>query len=156
MKMQAEPRPRIVSALLAGAVAIALNTAALASADLVPVATANGGLLRLLSNMTGIAPPSGALFQAVFHIVVGLAMSVFYAFAVEPLLQGPAWIRGCVYGLAAWLANAVIVLPVIGEGFAGCRNLTVFGMTWFAGAHMLFFVLQAILYARLRVAQTSI
>lgn len=42
------PVPRTLAALLAGAVAIALNTAALAAADLVPLATAHGGLLRLL------------------------------------------------------------------------------------------------------------
>lgn len=156
MTMQTRPRPRLLAALLAGAVAIALNTAALAAADLVPLATAHGGLLRLLSNITGIAPPRGALFQAAFHIAVGVAMTVFYAFAVEPPLQGPPWVKGCIYGVAAWLANAVIVLPLIGEGFAGSRNLTVLGIVWFAAAHMLFFVLPAVLYSRLRNACTSI
>ncbi|HEY2533335.1 MAG TPA: hypothetical protein VGJ20_36290, partial [Xanthobacteraceae bacterium] len=42
------PMPRTLAALLAGAVAIALNIAALAAADLVPLATARGGLLHLL------------------------------------------------------------------------------------------------------------
>jgi hypothetical protein len=143
-------QPRLVSALLAGAVAIALNTAALAAADLVPLATAHGGLLRLLSNITGIAPPRSAMFQPAFHILVGLAMAVFYAFAVEPIIPGAAWLRGIYYGVAAWLANAVIVLPLIGEGFAGERFLTSFGIAWFAASHMLFFILMAIFYSRLR------
>ena len=37
-----------------------------------------------------------------------------------------------------------------GDGIAGSRRLTVAGMAWFAAAHTLFFVTQAILYAQLR------
>ena len=59
------------AALLSGAVAITLNSVALAAADLVPLATAHGGLLRLLSQLSGIAPPKGAAFQAWFHAGVG-------------------------------------------------------------------------------------
>jgi hypothetical protein len=56
--------PRVIAALLAGAVAIALNTAVLAAAELVPLATAHGGLLRLLVILPGGAiSPTGAVFQ---------------------------------------------------------------------------------------------
>jgi hypothetical protein len=57
-----------MAALLAGAIAIALNSAALSAADMVPVATAHGGLLRLLINLTGgiFTPPNGAGFQTGF------------------------------------------------------------------------------------------
>ena len=41
-------RRRIPAALLAGCAAIAINTLALKAADVVPLATAHGGLLRLL------------------------------------------------------------------------------------------------------------
>jgi hypothetical protein len=54
----AVPMPRTLAALLAGAVAIALNTAALAAADLVPLATAHGGLLRLLVIVVGRRAPN--------------------------------------------------------------------------------------------------
>jgi hypothetical protein len=86
----AVPMPRTLAALLAGAVAIALNIAALAAADLVPLATARGGLLRLLVMLTGgiLAIPAGSAFQAVFHLVVGLAMALFYALVLEPMLRG--------------------------------------------------------------------
>lgn len=143
--------PPALAALLAGSVAIAVNTAMLAAADLVPLATARGGLLRLLVILTGgaIQIPAGGLFQAGFHVVVGLAMAFFYAFALEPVLRGPSWLRGLLYAVIAWLANALIVLPMTGEGFAGSRHLTMAGMAWFAGAHTLFFVLQAVLYVRL-------
>jgi hypothetical protein len=55
--------------------------------------------------------------------------------------------------VAVWLANVLIVLPAIGEELAGSRRLTLAGMAWFAAAHTLFFVAQAILYARLRRRQ---
>jgi hypothetical protein len=147
--------PRAHAALLAGAVAIALNMAALAAAKFVSLDTGSGGLLKFLVILVGgvvRVPPSGA-FQAAFHISVGLAMALFYAFALEPLLPGPSWLRGLLYAVAVWLANASIVLPVIGEGFAGDRRLTPAGMVWFVAAHTLFFVSQAILYARLRQRQ---
>jgi len=149
--------PRTLAALLAGAVAIALNTIALAAADLVPLATAHGGLLRLLVVLSGGALlfPSGSVFQAGFHFVVGLAMALFYALVLEPVLRGPSWLRGLMYAAAVWLANAAVVLPATSEGFAGSRHLTLAGMLWFAAAHTLFFVVLAVLYARLRGGQTS-
>jgi hypothetical protein len=148
----AVPMPRTLAALLAGAVAIALNIAALAAADLVPLATARGGLLRLLVMLTGgiLAIPAGSAFQAVFHLVVGLAMALFYALVLEPMLRGPSWLRGLIYAVAVWLANAAVVLPATGEGFAGSRDLTLAGMVWFAAAHTLFFVVLAVLYKSLR------
>jgi len=143
---------RALDALLAGAIAIVLNMAALAAADLVPLDTAHGGLLRFLVVLTDgvLRVPPGAAIQAGFHIAVGLAMALFYAFALERVLRGPSWLRGLLYAVAVWLANALIVLPTIGEGLAGSRRLTVAGMAWFAAAHTLFFIVLAILYARLR------
>jgi hypothetical protein len=149
--------PRTLAALLAGAVAIALNITALAAANLVPLATAHGGLLRLLVVLSGDAfpIPTGSAFQAGFHIVVGLAMALFYALVLEPVLRGPSWLRGLIYAVAVWLANAAVVLPATSEGFAGSRHLTLAGMVWFATAHTLFFVVLAVLYARLRGGHTS-
>jgi hypothetical protein len=147
--------PPALAALLAGAVAIVLNTAALAAANLVPLATAHGELLRFLVILTSGAiriPPDGA-FQTGFHIAVGLAMALFYAFALEPVLRGPSWLRGLLYAVAVWLADALIVLPTTGDGIAGSRRLTVAGIAWFAAAHTLFFVTLAILYAQLRQRQ---
>jgi hypothetical protein len=51
----------------------------------------------------------------------------------------PSWLRGILFATAVWLINALIVLPAIGEGIAGSRDLTLAGMVWFAGAHALFF-----------------
>ena len=149
--------PKMLAALLAGVVAIALNIAALAGADLVPLATTRGGLLRLLVILTGNALPitAGSAFQTAFHIVVGIAMAVFYAFVLEPVLRGPSWLRGLIFAVAVWLANAAVVLPATGEGFAGSRHLTPAGMVWFAAAHTLFFEVLAVLYERLRGGHAS-
>jgi hypothetical protein len=144
--------PRALAACLAGAVALVLNMAALAAADLVPLATAHGGLFRLLVILAGggVHVPSGPGVQAGFHVVVGLLMAQVYAVVLEPRLPGPSWQRGLLYAAAVWLANAAVVLPATGEGFAGSRHLGPAGMVWFAAAHTLFFVVLAVLYARWR------
>ena len=152
------------ASLLAGAIAIAVNTALLTAADWIPLVTARGGLLKLLSIYLGPAlsragagsgwvglglpVPGGMTFQLGFHIVVGLAMALLYGVALEPVLPGRPWWKGLLYAVVAWLANALIVLPWLGEGIAGSRNLGVPGMAYFAAAHTVFFVLMAVLFAR--------
>lgn len=152
----AVPMPRPLAALLAGTVAITLNIATLAAADLVPLATAHGGLFRLLVMLSDnrVPIPVSSAFQTGFHFVVGLAMALFYALILEPTLRGPSWLSGLIFAAAVWLANAAIVLPATGEGFAGSRHLTLTGMVWFAAAHTLFFVVLAVLYERLRGRHT--
>ena len=87
-------------------------------------------------------------FKTGFHIVVGLLTAVFHVFGLEPILSGPALVKGLVYSLLVWLTNAFIVLPRIGEGSAGSRYLSAAGMTYFAAAHAAFLGLLALLYAR--------
>ena len=55
------------------------------------------------------------------------------------------------YALLVWLINAFVVLPLLGDGIAGTRLLTVLGMVCFAGAHTVFFVVLAYIYAGLVV-----
>jgi hypothetical protein len=87
-------------------------------------------------------------FKTAFHIVVGLLMAVFYAYVLDPMLPGSALVKGLLYALLVWLANAFIVLPWIGEGVAGSAFLSAAGMLYFAAAHTVFFVLLALLYER--------
>jgi hypothetical protein len=62
-----------------------------------------------------------------------LLMAVFYAFVPEPILSGPALVKGLVYALLLWLANAFIMLPSIGKSplsfdvaeFTFCGFLTI-------------------------------
>jgi len=149
---------RCMMALLAGLIAIFLNMALLALADWLGLPTARGGLLRLLLQLSGggIQIPAGPLFQAVFHVLVGLGMAVFYALALQPFLTRiwspiqvlgrAAWLQGLFYAAVVWIANAALVLPLTGEGFAGSLHLSMAGMLWFAAAHTLFFLALAMLY----------
>jgi hypothetical protein len=150
------------ASLLAGLIAIVVNTLILEAADWIPLVTARGGLLKLLKiylseplARVGIAelwaslhlpPPDSGSFKSGFHIVVGLLMAVFYAFGLEPVLPGPPLVKGLIYAFLVWLANAFIVLPWIGEGIAGSRYLSAAGMLYFAAAHTIFFVGLAFLY----------
>jgi hypothetical protein len=155
-------RARILWSLLTGGIAIAVNTTLLAGADLIPLVTARGGLLKLLTiyfgpalTRTGMAAgwirlglpmPGGTTFQLGFHVLVGLAMALLYGVALEPLLPGrPLW-KGLLYAAAVWVANAFVVLPWLGEGIAGSHNLGLAGMAYFAAAHTVFFVLLAVLF----------
>ncbi len=158
--------PSVPAALMSAAVAIVANTLALHAADAIGLATARGGLLQLLASyITAMLRrnPSGTVLamqiqvaaasssiQVGFHLGVGLLMGVVYALACEPWALRWPWSCGFVCGLLVWLANALWVLPATGEGIAGASHLTWLGIAWFAAAHLLFFLLLAVLYARLR------
>jgi len=159
-------RPAIGAALAAGSIAIVLNTLALKAADLIPLSTAKGGLLRLITPWfapllgacgitrrwaaVGGPPPNSPNFQIGFHLAVGILMAIAYALAIERRLPGRPLVKGLLYALAVWLLNAFVVLPATGEGIAGAAHLTVAGMMWFAAAHTLFFVALALLYESFR------
>jgi hypothetical protein len=162
-------RSRLLTALVAGTVAIIVNTLALKAADLVSLATARGGLLRLLSSWSapllgqigissawlslGLPDVTSPVFQTGFHLAVGVMMAMFYAYVVEPLAPTRSdLLKGAAYALVVWLLNAFVVLPATGEGIAGAAHLTLAGMLWYAAAHSLFFVLLALLYGALRRA----
>ncbi|NPT44408.1 hypothetical protein GNZ12_24465 [Paraburkholderia sp. 1N] len=147
---------RLLRGGIAGIVAIALNSIALKAADWVPLSTAHGGLLRLLVQLGGIPlalagvadiwrrlglpTPDTQLFQWSFHAVIGMAMAQMYVLGLKVRLPGSATAKGVIYATTVWLINAVIVLPLVGEGFAGSRDLSCFGIAWFAAAHTLFFL----------------
>jgi len=144
---------RAAAALLAGTLAIAVNTALLAAANAIPLVTARGGLLKLLKvafgdtlarlgadalwTQSGLPAPGSNTFQLGFHVVVGLAMALLYGLALEAWLTGPPWRKGLVYAAAVWLANAFIVLPLLGEGVASSRSLNLAGMAYYAPCRVL-------------------
>jgi hypothetical protein len=153
---------RLAASLVAGVLAICVNTFALMLADVISLPTSHGGLLRLvrpwsmlLLSMVGLTdawsriggPPSASpAFQISFHFMVGIAMSIFYAFVVEPLDEDRPIAVALAFAAIVWLVNAAVVLPLTDEGFAGRAHLTFAGMAWFAAAHTLFFVAVALIY----------
>ena len=158
-------RSRLGVALVASGLAILVNTALLSLADVIVLPTAHGGLLRLIGSVVGGrlsdlglpdiwrqigGPPVGSsAFQMGFHLAVGVAMGIFYAYLVEPLDKDRPLLVALIYAGLVWIVNAVAVLPLIGEGFAGSRHLSFAGMAWFAAAHTLYFVALAFIYTAL-------
>lgn len=141
---------RLGCAFAASAIAIAVNTALLSAADYFHLVTARGGLLSLFLQVARRYVTIGSIyhtygFQQDFHVAIGIAMGVAYAFLFA-CPRGSAWSRGATYGTLVWLANACIVLPMIHQGFAGYRVISVGGMLYFAFAHMVFFLLCAVLF----------
>ena len=160
-------KSRLSSALIAGSAAMFVSTFALKTADLVPLATAKGGLLRLMSpwfspllGQIGVVnlwlrmglPGAGSpLFQSGFHLVVGLLMAIFYAYLVEPRLpMTDDIVKGITYALGVWLLNAFVILPLICDDISGIAGMTLAGIFWCAAAHSVFFVLLALFYGALR------
>ena len=153
---------------VAGALAIAVNGILLEAADWMHIDIGHGGLLKLLHqlldhrleefgltcarNRSALCTIPEPIFKLGFHIAVGLLMALLYTCAVEPLLPQRlnTWLKGAVYALLTWLLNAAVVLPALGQGFAGSRELGVGGMVYFAFAHTVFFLLLARLTAYLR------
>ncbi|HVJ53420.1 MAG TPA: hypothetical protein VM689_13215 [Aliidongia sp.] len=156
---------RAPAALLAGAVAIAVNIALLDGFDAAGIPTAHGGLQKLVKLWA--SPPLAALgadrlwtglglpgpetppFMLGFKVGVALVMALIYALLIAPRWQHrPLW-AGLVAALLFWIANAAIVLPLLGEGFAGMSTLSGLGILCFALAHTGFFLVLALLHDRL-------
>ena len=150
---------RLLAAVLAGTIAIAANMALLSVASIAGITTSNGGLLRLFATMIQRLAGSLHLINgrsnlplpslAIFHIITGLAMAVAYVLIIEPRLPGRPYFKGLVYGTVIWCFNAFLVLPLIGEGIAGSRNVNTVGLIVFALAHMTFFLALSMLYGAL-------
>lgn len=155
--------------LTAGTIAISVNTGLLKAADWMHVDIGHGGLLELVREMierladSDSAPAARRLlslpvfatpsFKIGFHAVIGLLMALFYTRVMEPLLlpqRLAPWVKGSVYALLLWMANAAIVLPALGQGFAGSRALSIGGLLYFAFAHTVFFLILAWVTAVLR------
>jgi hypothetical protein len=110
---------RLIAALLAGVIAISVNTAMLVGADAYGKKTAHSGLVRLLVDVAdGLAgrvvltarwstifspAVSSARFQLVFHVLIGLLMAIFYAYLVEPALIGFAVVHTIFFVILAVL-----------------------------------------------------
>ncbi|WP_267221435.1 hypothetical protein [Dyella silvae] len=149
--------------LLAGLVAITINTVLLYLAAQCGLDTGNGVLLRLIRPWTGpvldrtglahawmatgLSGPESHAFMMGFHFFIGMLMAWAYAYG-ERLVRWNAWTKGLVYAAAVYAANALVVFPLLGEGIAGSRVLSVVGQTYFAFAHTCFFVILALCYDR--------
>ena len=82
--------------LIAGAIAIAINTILLQIGSALHIQTGHGGLLMWLAKHLGFAPIAWnqgilgmlpmKIWKTGFHLLVGMGMAIFYIFIVEPAL----------------------------------------------------------------------
>ena len=155
----------LVSGLQAGTIAIIINILLLQLGAAVGMQTGHGGLLKWsvmqlhLGPIQWQQPPLSSLPMVVwkigFHFVVGIGMALFYAILLEPLLRTrfTPMQSGLLYALLVWLVNAFVILPGLSMGIAGSAVIPLSGMLYFAFAHTAFFVILALLYARLTRSQ---
>ena len=85
-----------------------------------------------------------------FHFATGLCMAMVYAHFLEPAVTGSPAFKGIAYAVVTWILNAALVLPLVGDGFAGVDRIGAVGVVAFAFCHTLFFVFMAVMYSHLR------
>ena len=154
---------RLTSAVVAGLLGITVNTLVLEAAPQLHINPGKGGLLQLfhrgvqhwmpsllpfVSRLGLKQPPTLAGFLW-FHYVTGLAMVLAYFFIFTPRLGGSEWWKSNAFSLFAWLINAAIVLPALGQGFAGVRSTPLPGAVYFFFANWLFVIVSALCYRAL-------
>ena len=135
--------PLLKIALIAGFIAISVNTLLLELAPVIHLKAEGGGLLKLLLQygrpMTGhIAFLNTSFFSLIFHYLTGLVMIMIYACWFSQLLKMSGWIKGSLFSLLPWLINGLIVLPLLGFGLLGNYKLSLAGMCYFLIAKWLF------------------
>jgi hypothetical protein len=147
-------------ALTGGAAGLVINYILLGLADYLHIVTARGGFQRLTKiwladplissgvaakwSSLGLPDPGSALFMNGFKIVVGLVFALIYV-AIKPWLPGGVLVKGLTYAALIWFINAALVLPLLGEGFAGTASLSWLGILAFAIAHTSFFLTLALI-----------
>ncbi|MGY2293813.1 hypothetical protein ACW9H6_29280, partial [Pseudomonas sp. SDO528_S397] len=99
--------------------------------------------------------PGNYVVQVLFHFFVGLLMAIVLVKLAADYFVKSAWYVGLVAAIIVWTMNAAVILPLLGEGVAGSRTVSVMGIIYFAVAHTAFFITLS-LRARRLVMQSSI
>jgi len=78
-------------------------------------------VITMLSHMMGSDMVAG---WAAHFMIGSLAWGLSFAFFFDKLPGGSAWLKGIVFGIAAWLLMMVAIMPMAGAGIFGSH----FGM----------------------------
>jgi len=159
-----EGSKKIQAMLLAAFVAIAVNTFMLKIAPVIKIKAGAGGLFGLLRKhfggtfsdlglstiwtSLGLPQPGTLLFYILFHSLIGFLMSILYVYFIEKYLAGSGLKKGAVFSMFPWLFNSIVVLPMLGKGFAGSGVLGLVGLTYFFAANAVFGILLGYLYEK--------
>jgi len=145
-------------------IAIALNTLMLKSDSLFGIKSGAGGLFGLLKihfteifsqlglsslwTLASLPKPGTLAFYIFFHSLTGFLMAILYVYVVEKRLLGSGLTKGALFSLLPWVINSAIVLPLLGEGFAGSDKLNTTGIIYFFISNGLYGVVLGYLYER--------
>ncbi len=86
---------------------------------------------------------------------MGLFMAVLYAYAIEPVLSGVGWRKGAIFSLLPWLINSIVVMPLLGKGFAASYALTLGGVTYFFFGNAIYGICLGVLYEKFMCGSPS-
>lgn len=153
---------KIFNGFLAGFIAITVNTLLLKVAPILNITAESGGLLKLILIHTRLYMSPALLtyvhttiFWVVFHYLIGFAMTVLYISVFQPFLPGKGWQKGSLFSLLPWIINGFIVLPLLGQGLIGARQLPITGIIYFFIANWIFGVTLGTLYDFLKKRQKT-
>ena len=148
----------------AATIAIIINIIILKSAPIFHINAAAGGLFGLLRHLSGSTfheygisifwasttlPQPGTLgFFILFHTFIGFIMSFIYVFILEKHLIGSGWQKGITFALIIWIINSIIVMPLLGKGFAASNVLNITGMLYFFTANAFYGIIVGFLYEK--------
>jgi hypothetical protein len=136
-------RSKLWNGLIAGLIAITVNTLLLKCSPLLHIKAEGGGLLKLLlkaGRYITVQPPflHKTLFGLIFHYLTGLFMALMYVYWFSPLLKLAGWIKGSLFSLLPWAINSFIVLPLLGQGWLGNNQLPSAGIIYFFVTNWIF------------------
>ena len=152
-------------------IAIALNTLILKSDTFFKIKAGAGGLFGLLKihfaetfsqlglsslwTLASLPQPGTLAFYIFFHSLVGYSTAILYVYVIEKRLLGSGLTKGAIFSLLPWVINSVIVLPLLGKGFAGSDVLDITGIIYFFIANGLYGVVLGYLYERCTIKRLN-
>ena len=74
-------------------------------------------VIQMMSMMMGVVP--GVAWVA--HFMIGAMWGLLFALAYNAIPGGSALVKGMLFGVGAWLAMMVMVMPMAGAGFFGMK-----------------------------------
>lgn len=157
---------RISAGFWAGLIAITVSTIILRLAEPLGIQAGGGALLRFATlvlgpvieglgidgvwTATGLPAPSSMSFRLAFRFLAGFGMVFLYVFALERVLPGNGLVKGVLFSFLPWLVAGLVVMPILGEGVFGLRQIPVSGATYFFAANLSLGVVLGVLYERFR------
>lgn len=159
---------RVSATFWAGQIAITVSTIILRLAEPLGIQAGGGALLRFatlilgpvieglrineLWTAVGLPEPSSMLFRLAFRYMAGFGMVLLYTFALEPVLPGNGLVKGALFSFLPWLVAGLVVMPLLGEGAFGLRELPVIGAAYFFAANLSFSLVLGMLFEIFRKA----